>query len=48
MSTGHRVVARILVAATDGLQVQWLPAPDAVDMPATLRQYRASIVAVDL
>lgn len=40
--------ARLLVAATDGLQVQWLLAPDAVDMAATLREYLASIVTVDL
>jgi AcrR family transcriptional regulator len=42
------LAARTLVAATDGLQVQWLLTPDSVDMPTTLRQYLASIVTVDL
>jgi AcrR family transcriptional regulator len=40
--------ARMLVAATDGLQVQWLLAPESVDMPASLREYLGFIVAVDL
>lgn len=40
--------ARLLVAATDGLQVQWLLARDSVDMAAILREHVASFVTVPL
>ncbi|WP_029433922.1 TetR/AcrR family transcriptional regulator [Blastococcus sp. URHD0036] len=40
--------ARMLVAATDGLQVQWLLNRDAVDMPAALRRYVESLITVEL
>ena len=40
--------ARMLVAATDGLQVQWLLHRDAVDMPAALGRYVESLITVAL
>lgn len=40
--------ARLLVAATDGLQVQWLLARDSVDMAAVLREHVASLITVPL
>lgn len=46
--TDPEQAARLLVAATDGLQVQWLLAPKVVDMSATLRQLLVPIVAREL
>jgi AcrR family transcriptional regulator len=40
--------ARMLVAATDGLQMQWLLHRDAVDMAGTLRRYAESLITVPL
>lgn len=40
--------ARLLVAATDGLQVQWLLARESVDMAAVLREHVASLITVPL
>ncbi|WP_029210613.1 MULTISPECIES: TetR/AcrR family transcriptional regulator [Arsenicicoccus] len=40
--------ARILIAVTDGLQVQWLLDRESVDMVAMLRRHLGSIVAVPL
>lgn len=40
--------AREFIAVMDGLQVQWLLEPDAVDMPARVRDFAQSLVTVDL
>jgi AcrR family transcriptional regulator len=40
--------ARMLVAATDGLQMQWLLHRDAVDMAGTLRRYVESLITAPL
>ena len=36
------------IALMDGLQVQWLTTPDAVDLVGALRAYLASILTVQL
>jgi AcrR family transcriptional regulator len=40
--------AHDFVALMDGLQVQWLLEPDAVDMVARVREFAQSLVTVDL
>ncbi|KRE38853.1 hypothetical protein ASG73_00310 [Janibacter sp. Soil728] len=46
--TSSRQAARMLVAATDGLQVQWLLDRQSVDMAAVLREHVASFITVPL
>ncbi len=41
-------VAIDLIALIDGLQIQWLLAPDRVDMPARLRARLHDVIAADL
>ena len=41
-------VAMDLIALMDGLQIQWLLAPDRVDMPARLRARLHDVLAVEL
>ncbi len=41
---GPQVVASLLVAAADGLQIQWLLDPDAVDMGARLEQLLTALL----
>ena len=40
------VVASLLIAAADGLQIQWLLDPDAVDMGARLEQMLGALVGI--
>jgi AcrR family transcriptional regulator len=39
--------AALLAAVMDGLQIQWLLDPEAVDMPAAFRDFLALLAAVD-
>lgn len=43
-----RSAARALIALSDGLQVQWLLAPDSLDMADELRRYLRPLFTVDL
>ena len=40
--------ARTLIALMDGLQVQWLLAPDRIDMAGDLRRYLQPLLTVEL
>ncbi|MGV9854316.1 TetR/AcrR family transcriptional regulator [Streptomyces sp. NPDC003442] len=41
-------LAANLIALIDGLQVQWLLSPDAIDMPTHLRSVLRSLISVEL
>ena len=37
-----------LIALIDGLQIQWLHAPDVIDMPARLRARLATLIVTPI